>query len=104
MDYTAKWLEDTFEYENTSRTFEMASEDKKLIEQIEAIVLKCWEVFELRGYARVDFRVDGNGNPFVLEVNANPCITEGSGFHAATQQAGIPFTEAMKNIMNDLNL
>ncbi len=103
MDYTAKWLEDTFEYENTCRTFDMAASDKKLIDQIEAIVLKCWEIFDLHGYARVDFRVDSNNNPFVLEVNANPCITDGSGFHAAALHSGMTFPEAMKNIMNDLN-
>lgn len=103
MDYSAKWDESSFVYENTQRTFEIPQSDTILIEKIEKIVLKCWDIFDLHGYARVDFRVDKNNNPFVLEVNANPCITDGSGFYMAALRSGMTFPEAMQNIMNDLN-
>ena len=33
------------------------------------------EIFALSGFVRVDFRIDEAGTPFVLEINANPCIT-----------------------------
>jgi D-alanine-D-alanine ligase len=57
----------------------------------------------LKGYARVDMRVDKNGEPYVIEVNANPCISPDSGFIAATNEAGIPFTEVLKRIISDIN-
>ena len=47
-----------------------------------------WDLFALRGYARVDFRVDPKGKPYILEINANPCISPDSGFIAAAQQGG----------------
>jgi D-alanine-D-alanine ligase len=41
----------------------------------------------------VDFRVDADGAPLILEINANPCITPGAGFAAAAAQAGISYAE-----------
>ena len=49
-------------------------------------------------------RVDKNDNPFVIEVNANPCLSPDSGLVAATTAAGIPFTEVLKRIIDDLNI
>ncbi len=103
LDYAAKWDENTFEYHHTSRTFDVSTKDKTLIKKMEAIVLKCWTVFNLHGYARVDFRVDKQGHPFVLEINANPCISEGSGLYAALIQSGYTFERAMNYFLKDLN-
>ena len=36
----------------------------------------------------MDLRLDENGVPCVLEVNANPCISEGSGMVVAAVRAG----------------
>jgi D-alanine-D-alanine ligase len=53
----------------------------------------------LNGYARVDFRIDGAGSPWVLEINANPCIAQDAGFTAAAAQAGIPFEQLVEQIV-----
>ena len=45
--------------------------------------------------------MDGQGNPFVLEINANPCISPDSGFTAAAAQAGIGYTELIRRILAD---
>jgi D-alanine-D-alanine ligase len=55
---------------------------------MQGITRRCWHAFGLSGYARVDFRVDAEGRPWVLEVNANPCLTSDAGFVAAAHQAG----------------
>jgi D-alanine-D-alanine ligase len=73
-------------------------------EKIEAASLGCWHVFGLKGYARVDMRVDKNDSPFVIEVNANPCMSPDSGLVAATIAAGIPFTDILTRILSDLNI
>lgn len=101
VGYSAKWKEDSFEYKNTSRTFEFQKTDKPLLDKLKTIALECWRTFGLNGYARVDFRVDSTGKPWVLEVNVNPCISPDSGFFAACLQAGIPFREAVRRIVND---
>jgi D-alanine-D-alanine ligase len=104
VDFRAKWEEGTFEYENTIRDFPGDKLDSKLRERINASALKCWHVFGLKGYARVDMRIDRNDNPFVIEVNANPCLSPDSGLVAATIAAAIPFTEVLKRVINDLNI
>lgn len=101
VGYQAKWEETSFEYENTNRTFDFGDKDKGLIEKLKAITAECWNLFDLRGYARVDFRVGPSDKPYVLEMNANPCIAPDSGFYAATQKAGIPFSKVIKNILSD---
>jgi D-alanine-D-alanine ligase len=53
----------------------------------------------LNGYARVDFRVDREGRPFVLEINANPCIAPDSGFIAAAVKSGMSFPDVVGRIV-----
>ncbi len=91
VDYRAKWVEDSFEYAHTVRHFPRAPQDATLLESLAATSLRCWALFALRGYARVDFRVDAAGKPWVLEVNANPCLSPDSGFFAAAADAGIDY-------------
>jgi D-alanine-D-alanine ligase len=104
VDFRAKWEEGTFEYENTIRDFPGDKLDPQLRERINDSALRCWHVFRLKGYARVDMRIDKNNNPYVIEVNANPCMSPDSGLVAATIAAKIPFTEVLERIINDLNI
>ena len=53
----------------------------------------------LTGYGRVDIRLDEDGAPCVLEVNANPCISPDAGFTAATTAAGIEPTDVVRRIL-----
>lgn len=103
VDYTAKWIHGSFECENTVRRFPGDEMDPVLRKKIEETAVRCWEVFGLKGYARIDLRVDDNGQPFVIEINANPCISEDGGFVAATRAAGYEFTQVLQRIINDMN-
>jgi D-alanine-D-alanine ligase len=103
VDFKAKWEMDSFEYVNTVREFPGKDFGKDLRTKLMATALKCWNVFGLKGYARVDMRIDANENPFVIEINANPCISPDGGFVAATIEAGLKFTNVLQRIINDLN-
>jgi D-alanine-D-alanine ligase len=103
VDFRAKWEEGTFEYENTRRNFPGEGLDPELKKRIDEAALKCWHTFGLRGYARVDMRIDRKNNPYVIEVNANPCLSPDSGLVAATRAAGLPFTKVLQRIISDLN-
>ena len=83
VGYDAKWDKNSFEYQNTVRSFEFNKTDQSLLDNLKYLALKCWEVFRIDGYARVDFRVDSKGIPYILEINVNPCISPDSGFFAA---------------------
>ncbi len=101
IGYAAKWDESTFEYLNTVRTFDFPESDRELLIQLSEICLRCWSAFHLRGFARVDFRVDENNRPYVLEINANPCISPDSGFYNAALQSGYTFTQVVQRIVAD---
>jgi len=103
VDFKAKWEMESFEYVNTVREFPGGDLDPVLREKLMDTALKCWHVFGLKGYARVDMRTDPNENPFVIEINANPCISPDGGFVAATKQAGLHFDAVLQRIINDLN-
>ncbi len=101
VDYKAKWDEDSIEYKSTLRTFEFGEKDADLLTDLRQTAQACWKAFDLRGYARVDFRVDGERKPWVLEINANPCISPDSGFVAASQKAGMSYPGMIACILED---
>lgn len=101
VGYKAKWIEDSEEYGATNRRFDLAEADRPLQTKLRDLAARCWEVFGLGGYARVDFRVDPAGRPWILEVNANPCISPDAGFAAALTQAGISYPDAIERIVKD---
>ncbi len=103
VDFKAKWEAGSFEYENTIRNFPGDDLDPALKEKIVTTSLHCWKEFGLKGYARIDMRIDSNDTPFVIEVNANPCLAPDGGVVAATIAADLPFTEVLQCIISDLN-
>lgn len=102
VDYRAKWNEESAEYRHTVRTFEFPAADGPLLAELAGIARHCWQAFGLRGYARVDFRVDSRGRPWVLEVNANPCISPDGGFVAAASRAGLDLSAVTSRILADV--
>ncbi len=101
VDYAAKWEPSSWEYAATRRRFEFPPADNDLLARLRDIALSCWRLFELRGYARVDFRVDQAGLPWVLEINANPCLGEDAGFLAAADEGGLDLPTVLNLIISD---
>jgi hypothetical protein len=44
-------------------------------------------------------RLDEEGNPYVLEVNCNPCIDEGMGLARAADRAGISYPKLLQIVV-----
>ncbi|SHF05774.1 D-alanine-D-alanine ligase [Desulfacinum infernum DSM 9756] len=101
VDYEAKWDPSSFAYQNTVRSFDFREEDRFLLHQLKELALRCWDLFGLRGYARVDFRVDAAGRPWILEVNANPCLSPDAGFMAAAAEAALEPEQVILRILED---
>jgi len=99
VGFSAKWDSDSFEYHHTVRRFEFGGEDTRLLERLRTLAQRSWKAFGLAGYARVDFRVDPSGRPWVLEANINPCLSPDGGFVAASQRAGMTYVQVIERIM-----
>ncbi len=98
VDYNAKWNEQSFEYRNTVRRYDFPDTESALLKKLQELALGTWHGFDLRGWARVDFRVDAAGNPYVVDVNANPDLSLDAGFMAAANRAGITPETAIRMI------
>jgi D-alanine-D-alanine ligase len=101
VGYAAKWDETAAEYRQTPRTFHFPAADRPLLDELQALARRCWNVFNLKGYARVDFRVDEDGQPWILEINVNPCLSPEAGFVAALTQQGLSLDDAVQRIVED---
>jgi D-alanine-D-alanine ligase len=96
VGYAAKWDEAAPEYHATQRCFPQLPATE--LEALRGVVYACWRIFGLTGYARVDIRMDGAGVPWVLEVNANPCLSPDAGFAAAATAAGMTYTQLIERV------
>lgn len=102
LGYKAKWDENSFEYKNTIRLFDTLQTDSNLYLEIKKISMQCCKIFSLNGFARVDFRVDENDNIYVIEINANPCISPDSGFIAAAYKSGLSDAQIIEKLIEKL--
>lgn len=66
-------------------------------DQLYDLGLEAWRVVEGRGYGRVDFRMDAEGNFYVLEVNPNPDL--GAGLKHMAQAHGWEFPQLIEQII-----
>lgn len=98
VDWASKWDPTDPIYPYARRSFDLRHGDGPLVARMEALVRRVWEVCGLAGYARVDLRVDQSGEPWVLEVNANPCLTPGMGIAATAEHAGMSFNDLIRRI------
>lgn len=95
VGFRAKWQEQSFEYQNTKRRLEFPESDAPLLRRLILAAEQCWKAFALSGYARIDLRVDAKGRPWIIDVNANPCLSPDAGFQASCAASGLTFPDVV---------
>ena len=85
------------------RTGELQALSMKLL-RVQEIALQTFQCLGAEGFGRVDFRLDPEGNPFVLELNSIPGFTATSLLPKAPQPAGIGFSKLCCRIMEMAHL
>jgi D-alanine-D-alanine ligase len=76
-----------------------AAEEAALVARVASLATAAWTVSGLSGYGRVDLRLDERGDPVILEVNSNPCLSADAGFMAAARQAGLSVADVVGRIL-----
>lgn len=65
------------------------------------LALRTYKAMDCRQLARVDFMLNSEGEPFVLETNTIPGMTETSLFPDSAKAAGISFTELISLLVDE---
>lgn len=71
----------------------------ELEEEVRRHALSVYRLLGCRGAARVDFRLDRQDRPFILEINTVPGMTETSLLPKAAEAAGISYDELVARIV-----
>jgi D-alanine-D-alanine ligase len=69
-------------------------------EKIQHVCKRAYRALELSGYARIDLRLDEQGNVWVIEANPNPQIAKGEDFAASAERVGIGYDSLLQRIVN----
>jgi D-alanine-D-alanine ligase len=98
VTYQAKWEP---RHEAYHRTIPIcpARLSKKAEKRVGEIALSAFQIMGCRDYARVDMRLDRKNNPFVLEVNPNPHLSEGMGLMRSAETYGLSFSQTLRRIV-----
>jgi D-alanine-D-alanine ligase len=96
-DWTSKFEKDSPEFKGTRSV--IARVGAELRQRLQTMAVDAFEALQLRDYARVDFRLDANENPFVLEVNPNPYLEQSAEFAMAAKAAGMEYPQLVERIV-----
>jgi D-alanine-D-alanine ligase len=66
--------------------------------EVQMLALKTHRALKLRGFSRIDFRLDADGVFWCLEANTLPGMTAASLFPKGAQAAGIGFTQVCEQL------
>ncbi len=92
-DYEAKYLRDDTRY-LCPCGLPAASEA-----EMQRLALRGFELLGGRGWGRIDFLVDEQGKPYLLEANTSPGMTDHSLVPMAARQAGMSFEQLVLRIL-----
>jgi len=99
VDYRSKWVHESEEWWNSVPVCP-AEVDAATEARIKQISVEAYKATGCRDYARVDMRLDASGQPWVLEVNANPDITDAAGLANAAKISNFGYDGLVRVIID----
>ncbi len=97
--FKAKWSHDPI-YEKI-QVERPAKYSQKLTALISEICLDAYNLFDCHDYARIEVRVDRQGNPYLLEINPNPSINRGDCVPNCAEMIGLPYEAFVEEILRE---
>ncbi len=99
LTYASKWHEGSSE-DLASRPRCPAEIDPSLADRLAFLAVEAFRVTGCRDYARVDFRLDSDGSPMILEVNPNPDIGPKAGWARALKASGRDYEGTLERLVD----
>ncbi len=98
ISYNAKWLKGSDEYEHTKGVCP-ADLPADVAAKVREMALAAYRIVGCRDYARIDFRLNADNVPYILEVNPNPDLSDDAGFARAGRAQGHTFDQLIAKIV-----
>jgi D-alanine-D-alanine ligase len=97
VSFESKWVKDSPEYTGTPATCpaQLTTQEQS---RVEALARSMYSAVRVHGYARVDMRLK-DGQPYLLEVNANPDLSPDAGFARSAAAAGYSYPRMVAEIL-----
>ncbi|MBI4706850.1 MAG: ATP-grasp domain-containing protein [Candidatus Omnitrophica bacterium] len=74
--------------------------NQELEKKIKNLAVKVYNAVECCDFGRVDFRLDQDGNAYVLEINPLPSLSTEDVFPMVAREVGMTYEEIMGKILN----
>ncbi|MEK5235347.1 D-alanine--D-alanine ligase [Paenibacillus sp. FSL L8-0470] len=94
----ADWFDYSSKYEQGGADEQVIQLPAEILERVQAAALTCYHTLKCSVYARVDILLK-DGNPYVLEVNTLPGMTETSLLPKSALAAGFTFSNLLDEII-----
>ncbi len=75
--------------------------DSGLEADLQRLALLAFRKLECRDFARIDFRVDGNGRPWFLEINPLPTFAPDGTFAVIAELLGLPYDAFLADLLGE---
>jgi len=69
-------------------------------QEIQGLAKRVYRALGLSGYARIDMRMDAEGQLYVLEANPNPQIAEDEDFADSAKKDGYQYKDLLQELLN----
>lgn len=70
------------------------------IQEIQSLAKRVYRALSLSGYARIDMRMDAEGQLYILEANPNPQIAEDEDFSDSAKNVGYQYKDLLQELLN----
>jgi len=77
---------------------------KKAYDRVMELALEAHHAIGAEGYSRVDFRVDEDEHPFLIEINTLPGLTNLSYFPKMAAHVGLTYPDLVESILDSATL
>lgn len=96
--FKAKW-DDAYRKKWGIRNTDAGPLDQALHKRVVDICKRAYRALNIRSYARFDLRITAEGNVYIIEPNANPCIAKDDELAMSALKAGIDYPSLIRMVV-----
>ena len=95
ISFRAKWDPHSKDFYTMDAVVPPEDLDEGIAEYIREVAARAYETMGCRDYARIDMRVDEDGEVYILEVNPNPDLVDGAAYAMCATASGRSYSDTV---------